>query len=311
MLMPWFDNRTMRVIRTEEEKAMYLGYAAIIPQRSLTDYRKKDDLELPLSQRINHGLRLPNRYRPGEWYPLRYMYPAPITTTDENGVAHSTRAEAQPVSWFSVAKGSFGALEGLEKKMEQEGWGVGFRPDPEDWDDSAGLIDDSPSPLNFLRVLAWWMVCLLPPNWVQYPYLPWVPWRPFKISLSDLPGRKIDTTNMYFHHSDMRPTPSTMHPLWRKWFRNDQDVKVRSLTDRDKDIASDWPIWSVGVKKFPHFYKEKETMVVLQGIATVKSPKGKPITIKKGDLVHFPQDMTVDWDVKEHFMAHYMFHTNT
>mmetsp|Transcript_46301 Transcript_46301/g.112725 ORF Transcript_46301/g.112725 Transcript_46301/m.112725 type:complete len:130 (-) Transcript_46301:14-403(-) len=68
---------------------------------------------------------------------------------------------------------------------------------------------------------------------------------------------------------------------------------------------------SVGVKKFPHFYKEKETMVVLQGIATVKSPKGKPITIKKGDLVHFPQDMTVDWDVKEHFMAHYMFHTNT
>lgn len=37
------------------------------------------------------------------------------------------------------------------------------------------------------RAWSWWLVSMLPINWLTYPYLPWVPWKPWRIAFDDLP----------------------------------------------------------------------------------------------------------------------------
>ena len=69
----------------------------------------------------------------------------------------------------------------------------------------------------------------------------------------------------------------------------------------------DWPIWEKEVSTFPWTYTERETCYLLAGEVVVTPEGGEPVTLKKGDLVTFPEGMSCTWDVRLPVRKHYQF----
>jgi hypothetical protein len=69
----------------------------------------------------------------------------------------------------------------------------------------------------------------------------------------------------------------------------------------------DWPIWEKEVSTFPWTYSERETCYLLAGEVVVTPEGGEPVTLKKGDLVTFPEGMRCTWDVRVPVRKHYQF----
>lgn len=67
-----------------------------------------------------------------------------------------------------------------------------------------------------------------------------------------------------------------------------------------------WPIWTKEPSTFEWHYDEPETCYFLEGEATVKTSEGE-VTIRKGDLVAFPQGLSCTWQVKQAVRKHYRF----
>ena len=68
-----------------------------------------------------------------------------------------------------------------------------------------------------------------------------------------------------------------------------------------------WPIWEKEVSEFPYHYDEPETCLFLEGEVTVTPEGGKPVRIRKGDLVVFPEGMDCTWKVTSPVRKHYRF----
>jgi len=71
--------------------------------------------------------------------------------------------------------------------------------------------------------------------------------------------------------------------------------------------VSSWSIWTKEVSEFPWEYDEEETCYFLEGKVIVTPDGGKPVEIKKGDLVTFPKGMTCTWKILEDVRKHYIF----
>ena len=69
----------------------------------------------------------------------------------------------------------------------------------------------------------------------------------------------------------------------------------------------DWPIWEKEVSTFPWTYTERETCYFLAGEVVVTPEGGEPVTLRKGDLVTFPEGMRCTWDVRLPVRKHYQF----
>jgi hypothetical protein len=69
----------------------------------------------------------------------------------------------------------------------------------------------------------------------------------------------------------------------------------------------DWPIWEKEVSTFPWIYSEPETCYFLAGEVVVTPEGGEPVTLKKGDLVTFPEGLRCTWDVRVPVRKHYQF----
>ena len=68
-----------------------------------------------------------------------------------------------------------------------------------------------------------------------------------------------------------------------------------------------WPIWECEPSTFPWNYEEKETCLILQGEATIKTTDDEIYKIKSGDLVTFPAGLSCIWTIHKGIKKHYRF----
>jgi len=84
------------------------------------------------------------------------------------------------------------------------------------------------------------------------------------------------------------------------------NIQVRKPTAEEKKTASTWPIWEKEPSTFPWSYDEKETCLILEGKATVKTPDGE-VKFGAGDYVIFPVGLSCTWKVEQRIKKHYKF----
>jgi uncharacterized cupin superfamily protein len=68
-----------------------------------------------------------------------------------------------------------------------------------------------------------------------------------------------------------------------------------------------WPIWEKDASEFPWAYDSVETCYILEGHVIVTPEGGKPVEIRPGDLVVFPNGMSCRWKVLKKVRKHYNF----
>ncbi len=68
-----------------------------------------------------------------------------------------------------------------------------------------------------------------------------------------------------------------------------------------------WPIWKKEISEFPWEYGDQETCYFLEGVAEIIPEDGECVTIRKGDLVIFPEGMKCAWKITEPVKKHYKF----
>lgn len=83
-------------------------------------------------------------------------------------------------------------------------------------------------------------------------------------------------------------------------------ITVKKPTPEEIDEAKSWPIWEKEPSEFPWQYDEKETCLIIEGKAIVKTDK-ETIEFSKGDYVIFPKGLRCDWHIKEKIKKHYNF----
>ncbi len=65
-----------------------------------------------------------------------------------------------------------------------------------------------------------------------------------------------------------------------------------------------WPTWECEPSTFEWSYKEKETCLIVQGEAKIKTSSNTQ-TIKSGDLVTFPKGFNCIWEISKTIKKHY------
>ena len=66
-----------------------------------------------------------------------------------------------------------------------------------------------------------------------------------------------------------------------------------------------WPIWECEPSKFTWNYIEKESCLILEGEALIKTNDGEEYRIKSGDFVCFPSGMECTWEIYKTIKKHY------
>lgn len=86
------------------------------------------------------------------------------------------------------------------------------------------------------------------------------------------------------------------------------EVERQISPQRRQQLGADgWPTWSKEVSRFPWFYDDPETCLLLAGEVTVTPQGGTPVTLRAGDLARFPAGMQCTWDVTVELRKHYRF----
>lgn len=89
-----------------------------------------------------------------------------------------------------------------------------------------------------------------------------------------------------------------------------RDIQIISSPD-EAQLARlgvrSWPIWSKEASEFPWTYDEREMCYLLEGEVEVTPQNGRPVTIRAGDLVTFPQGMSCSWRILNDVRKHYQF----
>jgi uncharacterized protein len=76
-------------------------------------------------------------------------------------------------------------------------------------------------------------------------------------------------------------------------------IEIRKPTEQELLDAQSWPVWSKEVSGFPWSYAEKETCLILKGLAEVETSEGEKSIFKAGDFVVFPAGLECFWRIKE------------
>ena len=66
-----------------------------------------------------------------------------------------------------------------------------------------------------------------------------------------------------------------------------------------------WPIWECEPSKFQWNYDDKEICFIIEGQATISTPKGDIYIIKAGDLVEFTAGLHCEWVITKSIKKHY------
>lgn len=83
-------------------------------------------------------------------------------------------------------------------------------------------------------------------------------------------------------------------------------IIVRKPTEKEKKDAESWPIWQKEKSEFPWEYDEKETCLIIEGRARVKTAEGEA-SFGPGDYVIFPKGLKCTWIIDEDINKHYSF----
>ncbi|KAF2577874.1 hypothetical protein F2Q68_00002251 [Brassica cretica] len=101
-------------------------------------------------------------------------------------------------------------------------------------------------------------------------------------------------------------SPSDSNPIeihGVKILRQPSDSKLAQLG------VSSWPKWEGGPSKFPWTFKKTETMYFVEGKIKVNvdgyDREEDVFEIGKGNVVVFPKDMKVVWEITEAVKKHY------
>ncbi|MHA1309470.1 MAG: cupin domain-containing protein [Candidatus Helarchaeota archaeon] len=84
-------------------------------------------------------------------------------------------------------------------------------------------------------------------------------------------------------------------------------IEVKKPTKEEIEEAKNWGIWEKEPSEFDWYYDTPESCYILEGEVTVKTEDGDEVTIKAGDLVHFPQGLKCVWNVKKKIRKHFTF----
>ena len=66
-----------------------------------------------------------------------------------------------------------------------------------------------------------------------------------------------------------------------------------------------WPIWECEPSNFSWKYNEKETCLIIEGEANIKTPDGENYFIKSGDLVVFSEGLSCEWQIIKNLKKHF------
>ncbi len=82
--------------------------------------------------------------------------------------------------------------------------------------------------------------------------------------------------------------------------------EIRKPTKKELEDAESWPTWQKGESSFPWNYDQKETCLILEGKAVVKTAEGN-VEFGVGDYVIFPEGLSCTWEIKERIKKRYEF----
>ncbi len=75
----------------------------------------------------------------------------------------------------------------------------------------------------------------------------------------------------------------------------------------DAMSVDSWASWEKEVSTFEWTYDATEMCYIFEGEATITPVGGKPVTIRRGDLVQFPAGMSCTWEITETIEKNYIF----
>jgi hypothetical protein len=85
-----------------------------------------------------------------------------------------------------------------------------------------------------------------------------------------------------------------------------KDITVEKPTQEQKEKCRQWPVWKCKPDSFDWAYTETETCLLEEGKVMVTDDENS-VTIEKGDLVTFPEDLECRWNITEPVIKHYSF----
>ena len=95
------------------------------------------------------------------------------------------------------------------------------------------------------------------------------------------------------------------------------NIIVRKATKDELEQlnVSKWPTWQKEVSVFDWSFPEQEIAYIIAGECVVtpvdsRGGKGVPVTFAAGDLVTFPEGLSVKWEVKNALHKHYKLDGN-
>lgn len=86
------------------------------------------------------------------------------------------------------------------------------------------------------------------------------------------------------------------------------EIKIKKPTEQELESLKvrSWNTWEKEVSEFNWYYATKETCYLLEGEVEAKLDN-QIYKFGKGDLVEFPQGVTVTWKVIKPVKKHYWF----
>lgn len=83
-------------------------------------------------------------------------------------------------------------------------------------------------------------------------------------------------------------------------------ITVRKPTEQEREEAKTWSTWSKEKSTFPWEYFEKETCLIIEGKAKVKTSE-EAVVFGKGDYVIFPEGLKCTWEIVGNIKKYYKF----
>ena len=83
-------------------------------------------------------------------------------------------------------------------------------------------------------------------------------------------------------------------------------ILIKKPTKEEISQAKLWPVWSKEKSTFDWSYSDKETCLIIEGKARVKSDE-ETVEFGPGDWIEFPKGLDCTWEIIEDIKKHYKF----
>lgn len=88
-------------------------------------------------------------------------------------------------------------------------------------------------------------------------------------------------------------------PLPQDWILDGEPSPEGAVLIKSPDGSQCSGLWSCGKGRFRYEFKTHETAHILEGVAEIEEAGGESYTIRAGDVVHFPRELSTIWSIRE------------